>query len=352
MAKIITVPLEDLLFDPNNPRLIGEFDGDQDKMFRFLVTDIGVDDLLESLATSGLFDADPIIVRPAPAQGKYFVVEGNRRLAALKLLTGEAPQDKEVNPNIPKFSLEVGETFKHIKVQTDWSPEELRAYLGYKHVTASREWSPDSKAKFVYENAKGDLSPDNLRLYARSLGTKYPTLLRWLTAYLVLKQAMSNGFFEPREAPSKGYFGTFYTLLGGKEAQTFLKLGSDLTQNLVPEDHLPQLSEFIQWTVGTKTRSAYVNSRQQKAFEQVLSSPSALKHFRARGDITSSLLYTEFNAEQIADRLQKATYMVDECLSKLYDVREDERVAKSFAEFEGSYRKARLFMFAAELKDK
>ena len=46
MPKEFTAKLSDLFFDPANPRLIGDFGDDQDKMFRFLITDIGVDDLL------------------------------------------------------------------------------------------------------------------------------------------------------------------------------------------------------------------------------------------------------------------------------------------------------------------
>ena len=346
MPKTITVALKDLEFDPANPRLIEEFDGDQQKMFRYLITDIGVEDLLESLAASGLFKADPIIVRAAERQGKYYVVEGNRRLAALKLLTGEAPADKLSNPTIPTYSPAIAQTFENIEVQTDWLEDELQAYLGYKHVTASREWSPDAKAKFVFEHAKGDLSVDNLRRFARTLGTKYPTLRRWLAAYLVLKQAASVEVFDPRTAPSKGYFGTFYTLLGGEQAQAFLGIGSDLTKQLVPDNYVPQLAEFLEWTIGTQKKSAVVNSRQQKQFEQILSSPRALKHFRLRGDVESSLLYTEYNAEQIAAKLQKSAYSVEECLTKLFDVRGDDRVKSAFDDLEGAYEKARIYMVA------
>lgn len=344
MPRKLNVALTDLSFDPHNPRLVGEFGGDPSKMFRYLITDIGVEDLLESLSASGLFNADPIIVREAETPGKYYVIEGNRRLAALKLLTGETPNDKLPNPTIPPCSPAVTDTFKNFEVQTDWPAEELQAYLGYKHVTASREWSPDAKAKFVFENAKGDLSIENLRKFARTLGTRYPTLKRWLAAYLVLKQATEAEIFDPDAAPSKGYFGTFYTLLGGEQAQTFLGIGNDLTKKLVPDDRIDQLKEFLEWTIGSNKKSALVNSRQQKQFEQVLSSPRALQHFRLRGDLETSLLYTEYNAEQIATRLQKAAYSVEECLSKLYDVRDDERVKSAFDDLEGAYGKAKIYM--------
>lgn len=151
--------------------------------------------------------------------------------------------------------------------------------------------------------------------------------------------------FDPDLAPAKGYFGTFYTLLGGKQAQEFLHLQDDpLTDSPVPEDHLDALGEFINWTIGTRNKPAIVNSRKQKPFEQVLGSPKALEHFRVKGDLEASLLHTEYNAEEIAAKFRTATYTVEDCLTKLFDVRENATVKDAFSAFEGAYRKAKLNM--------
>jgi len=342
MTKQFQTELNKLFFDPHNPRLVGDFSEDQDKMFRYLITDIGVEDLIESLSTSGLFEADPIIVRTRPTGG-YYVIEGNRRLAALKLLTGVFPKDDQPAPSIPEVSSDLAESFKKLTVQSGWPADKLQAYLGYKHVTASKEWSPEAKAKFVFEHANGDFSSDNLRKFAKSLGTRFPTLKRWILAYLTLRQAEKKNVFDHDLAPTKGYFGTFYTLLGGQQAQKFLDLQDDpLTKNPIPEDHIGELGEFIKWTIGTKESAGIVNSRQQKQFEQVLSSPKALKHFRVKGDLSASLLYTEYNAEEIASKFREAAYNIEDCLTKLFDVRENGTVKEAFLELEGAYKKARL----------
>jgi hypothetical protein len=348
MPKEFRAQLKDLFFDPENPRLIADFGDDQPKMFRYLITDIGVDDLLQSIAASGLFDADPIIVRARPAGGHY-VIEGNRRIAALKLLTGERP-DQLPLPPIPEVTPEFAESLKTVEVESDWPKERLQAYLGYKHVTAAREWSADAKAKFVFEHAGGDFSKENLRKFAKTVGTTFPTLKRWLLAYFTLKQAERKQLFDPELAPAKGYFGTFYTLLGGKQAQEFLDLQDldPLSDNPIPEEHLPALAEFISWTIGTRDKPAIVNSRKQKPFEQVLASPKALQHFRVKGDLEASLLYTEYNADEIAAKFRVAAYTVEDCLTKLFDVRENETVKDAFSALEGAYRKAKLNMRGEE----
>lgn len=334
--------LQDLNFDPDNPRLIGEFDGDQMKIFRYLITEIGVDDLLQSISTIGFIDGDPFIVRERP-EGGYFVIEGNRRLAALKLLTGETPEDGEPLPAVPAVSGERANQLKKVRVQTGWSDDLLQAYLGYKHVTSAREWPPEAKAKFVFKHAKDDFSKDNLTKFAKALGTNYATLKRWLIAFLALRQAEDADKFDFSEVPSKRYFGTFYTLLGGAAAKEFLSLRDDpISATPVPIERIEKLGEFVTWTIGNKARSAIVNSRDQAKFEQVLGSPKALDYFKVKGDLEGALFYTEYTAGEVAGKLREATYTVDDCIPRLYDVRDDPTVKEAFASFEQTYRKARL----------
>jgi hypothetical protein len=336
--------LKELHLDPKNPRLIGDFGGDEKKMFRYLITDIGVDDLLQSISTIGFIDGDPFIVRERD-EGGYFVVEGNRRLAALKLLIGETPEDGLPLPPVPAISPDFAKNLEKVNAQIGWTEELLQAYLGYKHVTAAREWPPEAKAKFVFEHAKGDYGRDNLTKFAKTLGTNYATLKRWLVAYLTLREAENAEKFDPLTAPSKRYFGTFYTLLGGAEAKAFLSLQDEpISETPVPPEKLSNLSDFIAWTIGTRERPAQVNSRQQAKFERVLTSEKALQYFRVKGDLEGSLLYTDFNAGEVAGKLRDATYSVEECLPKLNDVRTDETVIEAFEGFERAYEKARLNM--------
>src|SRR5258708_33811403 len=139
-SKIVAV--DHLLFDPQNPRLPEELGGDQRQLFRYLVDDIGVEDLLSSLAASGAIEGDPFIGRPTDREGYYYVIEGNRRLAAFKLLNGEKIADGKPEPGVPEVTPKIAATLKQVKIQTGWDPEKLEAYLGYKHETAAREGTP------------------------------------------------------------------------------------------------------------------------------------------------------------------------------------------------------------------
>jgi transposase-like protein len=337
------INVKDLLFDPHNPRLPGEFSGNEKEIFRFLVDEIGVDDLINSMASSGVIEGDPIIVRPAEIPGKYYVVEGNRRLATLKLLTGERIGDGEPEPSLPDLPPAIAESLKQVMVQTGWDDEKLEAYLGYKHVTATREWPPEAKARFVLERCKGDFSQASLSKFAKRLGTTLPTLRRWLIAYLTLKQAERAGKFDPTKAPTKRYFGTFYTLLGSQEVQKFLALDSEqLTNAPVPNDHIEELGEFVTWTIGSKKTPPIVNSRAQQRLDAVLASPSGLQHFRNKKNLDAALLYTEYNSGEITEKLLSAAYTIEECLTKIFDVKDDPKVISAIGALYRAIEKLRL----------
>jgi hypothetical protein len=275
--KRVNIDIAQLRFDPENPRLDEDTGKDQQRIFRFLVDEIGVDDLLQSISSAGMLEGDPIIVRNAEAKDTYYVIEGNRRLAALKLLLGERIGDGSSEPTVPRVTKALAASLRRLNVQTDWEQEALESYLGYKHVTAAREWAPEAKARFVLDHAKKDLSNDNLRKFAKRLGTNLPTLKRWIIASLTLKQAEEEGIFDPKSAPTRRYFGTFYTLLGSEQVQNFLDLQADpISANPVPKTKKTNLSEFLSWVIGTKKDPPVINSRMQKQIGEVL---SALKPF-------------------------------------------------------------------------
>ena len=341
--KFQTVEVRNLLFNPHNPRLPSEFGESEKEIFRFLVDAIGVDDLLDSMASSGVIEGDPIIVREPQVGDKFYVIEGNRRLAALKLLNGEKIGDGKPEPTLPAIPPEIAESLKKVTVQSGWDEEKLEAYLGYKHVTATREWPPEAKARFVLDKSNDDLSEDSLLRFAKRLGTTLPTLRRWLVAYLILKQAEKIGSFDPTQAPSKRYFGTFYTLLGSREVQRFLSLSSEqLTDAPVPKDRQDELAEFISWTIGTKKSPPFVNSRSQQKLDAVLASPSGLQHFRNKKNLDAALLYTEYNSGEITAKLLSAAYTIEECLTKIFDVKEDPKVISAIENLDRAMEKLKV----------
>ena len=80
------INLDELHFDPQNPRLPVElYYANDETVLRHLLLKGDLVELMASLGQLGYSPAEPLLVIPR-TEGGYVVIEGNRRLAALKLL--------------------------------------------------------------------------------------------------------------------------------------------------------------------------------------------------------------------------------------------------------------------------
>jgi hypothetical protein len=338
-GELVYAPLESLRFDPENPRLPPEVGRDQGSMYRFLVDEIGVEDLLASIAAVGFIDGDPMIGRESE-EGTYIVLEGNRRLAAIKLLAQTPVPTPAANGEIheqvrpaPPAPQDFAAFIQQVPLEINWPAQGLAAYLGYKHVTAAREWSPDAKARYVLSLANGDLSNPTLRRFASELGTNMPTLKRWLVALLVLFQAEAWNQYDPELAGTRRFFGTFYTILGSAEVQRFLGIVSDpLPERPVPDDHEHQLGLLVNWVVGSVEEPPIVNSRSQKKLEKILSSPAAVDHLEEYRDLNAALYQTDYGPEEVAANLLRAARIVESATEQLPEVKDSPGVQEALDE--------------------
>ena len=82
------IPVSDLLLNPDNPRLptFKEIPN-QETLVAWVVKEQSVDELMDSISRDGYLENEPLVGIPsATARRKVVILEGNRRLAALRLL--------------------------------------------------------------------------------------------------------------------------------------------------------------------------------------------------------------------------------------------------------------------------
>src|ERR1041384_6955475 len=80
----IEIGLLDL--DPENPRLPNYVPRDHQSMLEFLAKSSSIEELISAISENDFFPAESLIA--VPHGTRYQVVEGNRRLTALLLLSG------------------------------------------------------------------------------------------------------------------------------------------------------------------------------------------------------------------------------------------------------------------------
>lgn len=237
------IPLSDLRLDPENPRLPRDLEPSertQERLLKEFARRYNLVELARSIADKGFLPRYPeavLAVEEPPASQVFVVVEGNRRLATLRLLTNEA--DRKACGLGAEWEQLAEDSVRHeltadvpVIVYRDRSA--LDDYLGFRHITGPRPWRPEAKGRFI---ARLLGSGEGIDKTARRIGSNRRTVRRYAEAYAVFTQAADLGI--DIEAVEAG-FGVFYNALSSAGVRDFLGLGRQLEIDALPVDPVPK----------------------------------------------------------------------------------------------------------------
>jgi hypothetical protein len=153
-----SLPVENLLLDPNNYRFHDDAgfvvadearfheNSVQDRAFGRL-RDNGLMQLKNSILKNGFLPVERIIVREyPPAAASFLIVEGNRRVAALRWIA----EDHAAGVNISEQVLATIRAVPVLVVEAAESdPAFFEALMGVRHVSGIKQWGGYQRAKLV-----------------------------------------------------------------------------------------------------------------------------------------------------------------------------------------------------------
>jgi len=318
---------DELLLDPANPRLPEDACTDSQKdLLLALARDYSLLDVGRSIAENGYFEEEPLAAVPAnedPPQ--YTVVEGNRRLAALKLLTDGHLRDlirDSLGASMKEWdalseSERIGE-IEDVPVVLYGDREDLLTFMGYRHITGVQEWDPLAKARFVNSLIE-DYRMDFLAA-ARRIGSNTPSVRQVYLAYRVYRQARDQGVDVSMVEDSYGVF-TRSMSSAPLKAHIGIAPATQNTQNPaelakpVPADRADELSELVSWVAGDSSTSAVItDSRQITELGRVAATEEALEHLRDTRDLGSAHELTDGAAERVIKSLLQARKKLESAL--------------------------------------
>lgn len=283
--------LSELYLDVSNPRFGGIATGtrDQTDVLDHIVDTFSVDDLLSSLSVNGYFEAEPLVVREE--DGKFVVAEGNRRLAACLMLSGDDRARRQVEKAEAFISVwnEHGcpaiDPVPVIVFRGSGSKKALLSYLGVRHISSSRSWDSYAKAAWVADVVEqhGLPVPD----IAKMIGDRHNTVERLLQGYYLVRQLQESGDFRPEDSLRKGRgsvsdypFSWVYTILGYSAAQKYLGIETGAAKPLpLKVENTRKGRVLMSAMFGDKSRgrnSAVNDSRQLGDLAAILVNPETL----------------------------------------------------------------------------
>lgn len=287
------VPVGNLRLDPDNPRLSSGQNGaiQQDDVARVLWNEMAVDEVALSIAANGFFPEEPLIVIPAdPSEKdekkqKYIVVEGNRRLAAIRILREPALRAKLKATDIPTIDERSRSKLDEIPVFVYPDRESVWAYCGFRHINGTKPWDSFSKAKYVTSVHRNFNVP--LGEIAKRIGDRHATVKRLYRGYMILQYAEEHKLFAMEDrVRNRFYFSHLYTAVDQPEFQDFLGITAEgsLKPDPVPKPKRGELKELLTWLYGRKSAQVEPVVRSQNPdlgrLREVISKPPSLAALR------------------------------------------------------------------------
>ena len=285
------VPISSLRLDSLNPRLSGSYrDASQKRLAETLELGFEAYPVAESIADSGFFLSEPLLVIESPDEPEcWIVVEGNRRLTALIGLT---------NPSIRKDFAEAdrwesaagrcdltGDSLVPVVVHPD--RESTHRQVGKTHVVGRLRWEPYAQAMYIAARVAEGRSYEDV---ADLLGMTKSKVADMYRDQAVVKQAQANGL-DTEEIESA------FSLLSVAMSTTKLRshigapIGNHLTpgEDPIPADKLPELAETITWVFGSEDEEPRISdSRQISQLGNVVASEIGLAALRAGSSLAAA----------------------------------------------------------------
>ncbi|TCD01222.1 hypothetical protein [Pedobacter psychroterrae] len=255
-----TIPLEQLQLDSANPRLPKSLHGQSEaEILEYMLLDASLIELMLAIGKNDFFPGEQLLVVKIEADS-YKVVEGNRRLSALKILN---------NPDIAKVQKS---KIQQVLEETEYRPteipcltfekeEDIHNYLGYRHITGIKEWKLLEKARYLYNLWKSLYNDQPInsaaKELAKSIGSRKDYVKRVLVGYEVYKVIEDEAFYRiPGLDDTTFYFNYIADSLNKNNIAEFL--GVDIRNekdDYVAEINQNHLKEWVHWLFEKNTEN-------------------------------------------------------------------------------------------------
>lgn len=324
--NVQSIPTSKLHFDPENPRFYRLNNPSSVEAIIVEMFDEGVQELMASIAQKGYFQGEPLLIT-ADKNGKWIVVEGNRRLAATKLLNGEILPPKR-RSNSVKLILEEAKEAAPPELPCIIYParREVLRYLGYRHITGIKQWDPLSKAKYLAQMQglfySGLAKQEQLKALANEIGSKSDYVGKLLTALSLYQRAEDDKFFNLPIREKDVQFSLLTTAIGYNPICDWLGLENS-TDIEMPDLDTNNLKSAFSWMFAKNQLGDTIlgESRNLKHLASVVASDHAITVLKDTRRLSEAYLHT--NGPQAA--LQKAMEEADKCIRVIWSMLQNVR---------------------------
>lgn len=336
LNQIVRVPLSDLMFDVKNPRFARRTGSNsQEAIAKTLWDEMFLEELIISISVNGFYVQEPLLVTPDEKDpSKYVVIEGNRRLASVKILTDSELAKAVKATNLPPVDEAIKSSLEELPVIIYPSRDDLWTYLSFRHVNGPRGWSSISKAEFVADlHLVKDIPFDQI---LSSTGDKNKTSLKLYNGLMILRQGEEQTRFKREDFnAAKFNFSHLYTMIQFPNTRKYLgieniDLSKPIKENPVPAENIDKLEELLGWIFGNRAlkQEPVVKSQNPdlRHLDDVLKSAPALVSLRDGDGLIIAHEYTGEEDRRLQDLVIKSYNSLSKAVGLMESYKGDEDV--------------------------
>lgn len=312
-----TIEVKNLLLDLFNPRLPKSKQGkDENVVIEYLLLEAATTELMESIGENNFFTGEMLLVIPTEA-GKYVVVEGNRRLAAVKLLSN--PSVATVKKQATK---EIAENAKYKPVELPClvfeHREDIQQFLGFVHITGKKSWRVLEKARYLYDLRNNETYKQlplgqACKEIARIIGSRSPYVKKMLISYELYEKVEDEKFYQIEGLSDSTFYLNYFLdgiLKDNIRAYVNIDFDSDLPLANLNMDHLKDL--VFWWFKKNEGVSRVIgDSEGMKMLNEVLGNVEALEAFKSGVSIYASYELTNDIDLQFEKKIKEALQAIE-----------------------------------------
>lgn len=365
----IQIPITKILLDNQNPRLVQYTSGNDDlsqfDLIKILQENFDTETVAMSLSENGYFDEEPLIVVPNNLPKEinleefnyeeatkilqdfivnhgltFTVVEGNRRVSSIKLLTDSALREKlSIEKFYPKVQTrEIIEDISNVPCIVYPNREKVSTYLGVRHIAGLLKWEAFAKAAYIAntiknEVKKGKNNAEAIKEVQNNVGDRSDVLKKQFVAYKLWEEA-KHDLSKFDTEPILYKFSLLNVLYNSPLIREYIGVKSyseiDFENRIVPLNKLDEFESVLTWVFGNKFKNespVLTDSRLiTSALSHVVQSPEAISYLKKHKDLEGAFERTNGEKEFLSKNLNKAFLTIQESLGFAYKYSGDKEI--------------------------
>ena len=232
-------------------------------------------ELAYSVANNGYFQEEPIIVIPKDADSfdefiddetkpedfhkyvidndiQFIVVEGNRRLSTVKILTDQDLRESLKLRNWPEIKPKHKDSLNQLPVVIYPDRASVATYIGIRHIGGLKKWEPYEKARYVKSLIEEQKIP--IQTVQQMVGDKGNSIRKSYLCYKLINIIETEYDIPNTVEKAKERFSYLLLSLGQTSIKNFIGVTAKYTdidfENPIPDEKKDSLKTFFSWLFG------------------------------------------------------------------------------------------------------